>query len=58
MTRIVADTSVIVSALLWRGSPSRLLEAAYDGKIELASSWAVLDELVEVLARPKRRMTW
>lgn len=53
MIRIVADTNVIVSGLLWSGSPSRLLAAVFDGKMELASSWAILDELLEVLARPK-----
>jgi predicted nucleic acid-binding protein len=36
--RAVLDTNVVVSALLWGGTPGRLLEAAIDGKLELATS--------------------
>ncbi|MDR2013325.1 MAG: putative toxin-antitoxin system toxin component, PIN family [Rhodanobacter sp.] len=51
--RLVFDTNVVVSALLWRGTPYRLLEAArQEPGIKLYSSPALLDELADVLARP------
>ncbi len=51
--RIVLDTNVVLSALLWRGTPYRLFEAARQWKqIELFTSTARLQELAEVLVRP------
>lgn len=50
---IVADTNVIVSAVLWSGPPHRLLPAAEAGLITLYTSPVLLDELAGVLARPK-----
>jgi putative PIN family toxin of toxin-antitoxin system len=51
--RVVADTNVVVSGLLWRGNPRRVLEAARDGSIELFTSAALLAELLDVLSREK-----
>lgn len=51
--RVVPDTNIAVSGLLWHGAPRRILEAARDGRIELFSSPALLDELEDVLGRPK-----
>src|SRR5438094_3885439 len=51
--RIVVDTNVVVSGLLWRGPPRRLLEAARDGAIELFTSGALMAELEDALQRPK-----
>ncbi|OHC70014.1 MAG: putative toxin-antitoxin system toxin component, PIN family [Rhodocyclales bacterium GWA2_65_20] len=51
--RIVLDTNVVLSALLWRGTPYRLLEAIRNrAEARLFSSLALLDELAEVLTRP------
>lgn len=50
--RVVLDTNVVVSALLWGGLPYRLLEMATMGAIQLYVSPVLLDELREVLARP------
>ena len=50
--RAVLDTNVVVSALLWGGTPERLIQAAIDGQLELATSPALVEELREVLARP------
>lgn len=51
--RIVLDTNVALSALLWRGTPYRLLEAICQrGDVQLVSSAALLEELAEVLTRP------
>ncbi|HXG68464.1 MAG TPA: putative toxin-antitoxin system toxin component, PIN family [Blastocatellia bacterium] len=51
--RVVADTNVVVSGLLWRGNPRRVLDAARDGIIELYTSAALLEELEAVLSREK-----
>lgn len=51
--RIVLDTNVVLSALLWRGTPYRLLEAIRNrGETRLFTSPALLDELAGVLTRP------
>ena len=51
--RVVADTNIVVSGLLWRGNPRRLLEAAREGTIDLFTSAALLAELEDVLSRAK-----
>lgn len=48
---MVADTNVIVSALLWAENESRILPLAEKGEIELLTSLALLDELKKVLVR-------
>ncbi len=51
--RIVLDTNVVLSALLWRGTPHELLTAiSQQPSIQLNSSTALLDELADVLTRP------
>ena len=51
--RAVIDTHVLLSALLWRGTPHALLQQTETGALHLISSPALLDELADVLARPK-----
>lgn len=53
MTRIVPDTNIVVSGLLWRGSPRRILDVARDGIIELYTSPVLIEELEDVLRRQK-----
>ena len=51
--RIVLDTNVVLSALLWRGTPHHLLAAiAQRSSIQLYSSTVLLEELADVLTRP------
>jgi putative PIN family toxin of toxin-antitoxin system len=51
--RIVLDTNVVLSALLWRGTPHLLLDAIRRrSDIELCASPALLAELADVLRRP------
>ena len=53
VVRIVLDTNVVLSALLWRGTPYRLLYAVrQQEQVELFTSIALLEELAEVLLRP------
>ena len=51
--RVVADTNVVVSGLLWQGPSRQLLNAARQGTVELFTSGALLAELKEVLPREK-----
>jgi putative PIN family toxin of toxin-antitoxin system len=51
--RLVLDTNVVVSALLWGGAPERLIDLAGEGTIELVTPAALLAELAELLNRPK-----
>ena len=51
--RVVADTNTVVSALLWRGSPHRLIAAIEDYPIAFYTSRALLDEFARVLSRGK-----
>lgn len=58
--RLVLDTNVVLSALLWRGTPYRLLQAARaSDRIRLFTSAVLLEELAEVLNRPSpaKRLT-
>jgi uncharacterized protein len=51
--QIVLDTNVVLSALLWRGTPHHLLAAiSQRPSIQLYSSSALLEELADVLTRP------
>jgi len=49
--RLVLDTNVVVSALIWGGTPYKLLQAATDGDIELFTTPVLLAELHGVLTR-------
>lgn len=51
--RLVIDTNVLVSALLWGGTPGRLIELVGERKIQLYTSRVLLNELNEVLRRKK-----
>lgn len=51
--RIVLDTNVVISALLWRGPPYHLLAVLRAvPAAQLYTSPTLLDELAEVLSRP------
>lgn len=53
MRRIVIDTNVVLSGLLWRGPPYGLLtHIGQNPSIQLFTSQALLDELADVLIRP------
>lgn len=51
--RAVTDTNIIVSGLLWRGTPRRILDAARAGDINLFTTAVLLAELEDVLSREK-----
>lgn len=51
--RVVLDTNVVASALLWGGTPERLIELAGEGPFEFYTSEALLAELAGILDRSK-----
>lgn len=51
--RIVIDTNVLLSGVLWRGAPHELLGQVRAGLVELAMNASLLDEFSRVIARPK-----
>lgn len=51
--RLVLDTNVVVSALLWGGPPQRLLQAARENRVTLFTSMPLLAELTDILGRRK-----
>jgi putative PIN family toxin of toxin-antitoxin system len=53
MMRLVLDTNVIVSALLWDGLPKRLFKFAHSEGIQLFTSTPLMEELTEILSRSK-----
>lgn len=51
--RLVLDTNVVVSALLWKGAPNRLLRVSHAKGVLLFTSRPLLEELVETLSKSK-----
>jgi putative PIN family toxin of toxin-antitoxin system len=51
--RLVLDTNVVASGLLWGGVPEQFLDAAQAGEFELFTSKHLLAELAGILTRGK-----
>ena len=51
--KLVVDINVLVSGSLWRGNPSRLVDALLDGSATLCASAPVMAEFEEVIQRAK-----
>jgi putative PIN family toxin of toxin-antitoxin system len=51
--RVVLDTNVVASAILWGGTPRVLLQAAREKRIEIFTSTPMLAELTDILGRRK-----
>jgi putative PIN family toxin of toxin-antitoxin system len=51
--RLVLDTNVVASALLWDGTPRRLMQVGRGEGVRLFTSAPLLAELTEILLRPK-----
>ncbi len=51
--RIVLDSNVIISGFLFGGPPVRILEHAVAGSVRCFTSLPILDEVRDVLQRPK-----
>ncbi|RLB99953.1 MAG: putative toxin-antitoxin system toxin component, PIN family [Deltaproteobacteria bacterium] len=57
MRKVVIDTNVIVSALLFGGKPGELIPLWENGRVEPIVSREIIDEYVRVLAYPKFELT-
>jgi len=51
--RVVLDTNTVVSGFLWSNEPRAIIDAAIDGRIELFTCAALIEELAGVLPRQK-----
>lgn len=51
--RIVLDTNVLISAVLFGGPPRQVLELVISGAVDCTLSIPILDEIRHVLYRPK-----
>jgi len=51
MLRVVLDTNILISAIVFGGKPRKILEAVFQEKIQICLSQAITDELTEVLRR-------
>jgi putative PIN family toxin of toxin-antitoxin system len=51
--KVVLDTNVLISAIVFGGKPRKILEAVFRGELTLFLSEYILDELEAVLKRPK-----
>ena len=51
--RIVLDTNVLISAILFGGPPGEVLKLVISGTVDCSLSLAILDELRDVIRRPK-----
>lgn len=51
--RLVLDTNIVVSGLIWGGVPRQLLELGRNGQATFFTSSVLLDELAGVLEREK-----
>ena len=51
--RLVLDTNVVISGLLWNGTPAQLIETAQADAMELCTSRTLLAELTRILHRAK-----
>lgn len=52
MYKVVFDTNVVVSGMLWRGTPYTILKAAAAGKVSLFTSIPLLEEFERTLSKP------
>ena len=53
MEKVVLDTNIVVSALIGKGNPRRIVELVFDGKIMIFLSSLIVKEYTDVLNRPK-----
>jgi uncharacterized protein len=51
--RVVLDTNIVVSGLLWHGPPRQVLDAARAAAVTPFTTATLLAELQDVLGRPK-----
>jgi len=53
LLKVVLDTNVLISAVLFGGNPRKILHHVIRGNVKLCISEQIIDELKRVLKRPK-----
>ena len=53
MLKVVLDTNVLISAIVFGGKPREILNLAIEGKIQFAVSAPIIEEIKDVLGRNK-----
>src|SRR3989304_8720918 len=56
--RLVLDTNVWVSAMIWGGSPARIVKAAEEGKVCIITSEEIVNEISRTLAYPRLKRVY
>ncbi|GHV90094.1 hypothetical protein AGMMS50268_05970 [Spirochaetia bacterium] len=51
--KVVIDVNIFVSSFLWEGNPKKVVERAIEGIDELYITQEILEQISEVLNRPK-----
>ena len=54
--RIVADTNILIGSIFWNGIPYKVIQQALDGKLEIYTSKAILNEVRKVLKILKKAL--
>ena len=55
--RVVLDSNVVISGYIFGGPPAELIHLALDGKFDCFTTIPILDEIRDVLSRPKFKLT-
>lgn len=55
--KIVLDTNLFISSFFWGGNPKKVLERVIEGKDELFFTNEILEEIENVMTRPKFHAT-
>lgn len=53
MCKVVFDSNIFISSIVYGGKPRQIFQSAIEGKVELYVSREILEEVEEVLQRPK-----
>lgn len=51
--KVVLDTNVIISILLWKGKTRKILDLTQNGKVDIITSDKIITELKKVITYPK-----
>ncbi|MBD2484474.1 putative toxin-antitoxin system toxin component, PIN family [Planktothrix sp. FACHB-1365] len=51
--RVVLDTNTVISGFLWGSYPRQILDLVWNQQIEIYTSSPLIEELLDVLSRPK-----
>lgn len=53
MCKVVFDSNIFISSIVYGGKPRQVFQSAIEGKVKLYVSREILEEVEEVLQRPK-----